>query len=127
MLPRYADDLRFQIERSPFSEEITVCMFRPFTKDCKDIEFVFAYSNNAVLDYRIVPVGAGTGVVVRGIFDESVERDEGSKALRRKLRVRVYGWPKSAGHATAVRIRDTEYAVTSYEADANLGIVVWLR
>jgi hypothetical protein len=94
----------------------------------RSVAFESAFDGCGAADYRLVPLDGGeTGVVMRGIFDESVERDEGSKATRRKPRVILFAWPREARAGTRVIIRGREFAVTSFEADANLGTVGWLR
>jgi hypothetical protein len=121
-MSRYADDLRFQIERSPFSEEI-VFAGNPGDPVLGDpVEFV-TVAGGKEFDYTLLE----NGVAVRGLFDESVERDEASRATRRKPRVTVFGCPLWVRTGTHVLVRGKQFAVTSYEADANLGIVVWLR
>jgi hypothetical protein len=67
------------------------------------------------------------GLAVRGVFDESPERDAGSKALRVKPRVLVFRWPVPSPAGLRVTVRGREYAAASCERDANLGIAVWLR
>jgi hypothetical protein len=123
-MSRYADDLRFQIERSPFSEEI---VFAGNPGDSvldgeNTIEFVTVAGGKG-FEYTLLE----NGVAVRGLFDESAERDEASRATRRKPRVTVFGCPLWVRTGTHVLVRGKQFAVTSYEADANLGIVVWLR
>ena len=133
MLPRHAEDLRFHLERSPFSEDVTVCI--PLDAPDADeagasnprFECGFDGWGDAGFNYTLVPLEGAAGVVLRGIFDESVERDEGNKALRRKPRVTVFAWPRAAKAGTRVLVRGKEYAVASCEADANLGMAVWLR
>ena len=135
MLPRHAEDLRFHLERSPFSEDVTVVDdSQTLVVDkggARTVDFECAFNNGGagdiVFEYSLVPVEGVSGVVLRGIFDESVERDEGNKALRRKPRVIVFAWPRAAKAGTRVLVRGKEYAVASCEADANLGMAVWLR
>jgi hypothetical protein len=135
MLPRHVEDLRFQIERSPFSEDIAFIGDEETwvidSGGARTVDFEFAFFNGGAEDidfeYVLAPDGAGIGVVVRGIFDESAERDEGSKATRRKPRAVVFGWPKAARAGTRLRIRGREYTAASFEKDANLGMVVWLK
>jgi hypothetical protein len=123
VLPQHAETLRWQIERSPFSEDITIAG----NGGEESVAFETAFEAGEA-GYGLAPLDGGeTGVVVRGIFDVSIERDEGNKATRRKPRVTVYAVPCGTKAGTRVTVRDKEYAVTSYEADANLGIVVWLR
>lgn len=64
---------------------------------------------------------------VRGIFDESVEREAGNSAIRKKPRLYVYRWLHPMPTDTRVVVRWKEYIATSYDMDANMGIVVWLR
>lgn len=97
MHPRFASDLRFQIENSPFSED-----------------FIFMEGGNPAK-------------YVRGLFDDSIERDEGNKAFRRKPRLVVFSAPENAGPGTKIVVRGREYTFTSQEADANLGVIIWLR
>jgi hypothetical protein len=136
MLPQHAKTLRWQIERSPFSEDIVFVgdtdTWLVDSGGAADVAFECAFINGGSEDvqfeYSLLPLGVGEiGVVVRGIFDESAERDEGNKAFRRKPRVIVFGWPKETRPGTRVVIRGKKYAVASFEADANLGMVVWLR
>jgi hypothetical protein len=76
----------------------------------------------------IAALGGGeTGLAVRGIFDEAVERDAGTKAVRVKPRLLVFRWPVPTPAGMRVTVRGKEYAVASQERDANMGIVVWLR
>ncbi|MDR1469328.1 MAG: hypothetical protein LBT00_08555 [Spirochaetaceae bacterium] len=127
--------MRFQIERSPFSEDITFIdddyTWVVDSGGAASVEFEFAFLNGEAadtdFDYTLVSLGAGVGVVVRGIFDSSTERDEGNKAARTKPRVIVFGWPKAARAGTRLIVRDREYTAASFERDANLGMVVWLR
>lgn len=126
MLPQHAETMRWQTERSPFSENIVITGDESWLTD-GSVAFECAFDTGTD-NHILTPLGGGeTGVVVRGIFDESVERDEGSKATRRKPRVIVFAWPKEARAGTKVLVRGKEYAVTSCETDANLGMVVWLR
>jgi hypothetical protein len=134
MLPRHAGDLRFQIECSPFSETVAFVVGNDTvvadSAGNQTVEFdcVFSGAEAANPGFRLVPLGDGlTGVAVSGLFDNSTERDEGNKAARRKPRVIVFRWPKSARADTAVIVREQEFKVTSFERDANLGMVVWLR
>jgi hypothetical protein len=136
MPPQYAEALRWHIEHSPFSEDVIVHVSEAWFIDggnagTLEWETIFdgADAKTPPGEYQYLPGGEGEGetLVLRGIFDESVERDEGSKATRRKPRAAVSAWPKMAQAGTRVTIRGKEYAVTSYEADANLGMVVWLR
>jgi hypothetical protein len=122
MLTQHAETLRWQTEHSPFSEDIIFIVSGGGT-----VEFERAFDAGEP-EYSLARLEGGeTGVVVRGIFDESVDRDEGNKATRRKPRAAVYCVPVGTKAGTRVIIRGREYAVTSYEADANLGMEVWLR
>jgi hypothetical protein len=119
--PFFLEDLRFQLEDSPFSEEITLRWAGEGSGDGPAL---------AALDGTEISAidGAGEGgLALRGIFDESPERDAGTKAARVKPRVLVFRWPVPSPAGLRVTVRGKEYAVTSQERDANLGIVAWLR
>jgi hypothetical protein len=121
-----AEDLRFQLEESPFSEEIIL----RWTIGDAGVTLIALDGTEitAINGAGIGALGGGeTGLVLRGIFDESAERDAGTKSVRVKPRVLVFRWPVPAPPDTRVRVRGKEYAVTSHERDANLGIVAWLR
>jgi hypothetical protein len=137
MLPRHAEDLHFDIEHSPFSEAITFvidesclvdtgrtlpevemdCAFTGVDMEHAHEEYVIEYSHGAGL----------VGVWLFGLFDESSEKDDAAKTARRKPRVTVFRWPKAARAGTKVLVRGREFTAASFEKDANLGMVVWLR
>ena len=129
MSPVYETDLRFQLEGSPFSEDCTVRWSGEGNGD--DPVVLTALDGTEIITINGVSIaalgGGESSLVVRGIFDESVERDAGTKAARVKPRLLVFRWPVPTPAGTRVTVRGKEYAVTSQERDANLGIVVWLR
>jgi hypothetical protein len=134
LLPRYFEDLKFQLESSPFSEEFVLTGDEGWMLDNgspPQVEFEYAFDNAGAGDteyeYRFVPLDGEGNVKLRGIFDESVERNETNQSTRRKSRVYLFGFPKGTKRGTPLIVRGKRYEVTSYETDANLGIVVWLR
>jgi hypothetical protein len=113
----YQEQLRYQIEGSPFSEDFIISV-------AGDEPVCLA----ALDGTELTTLGSGEGELrVRGIFDESVERETGNKAIRNKPRLYVYRWINPMPQSTKVIVRGKEYAATSYDKDANTGIVVWLR
>jgi hypothetical protein len=136
MLPRHAEDLRFDIERSPFSEAIAFVIDESCLVDTgrtlPEVEMDYAFTGvdmeKAHEEYILHWLGGGLiDVLVFGIFDDSTEKDDAAKAARRKPRVTVFRWPKAARAGTKVLVRGREFTVASFERDANLGMVVWLR
>lgn len=121
-------DLQFQLERSPFSEEITVHWGGEYAEPVELVTLDGTVIKTLSGDDLVTLGGeAGVGIVLKGIFDESAEREPGNKATRVKPRVYVFCWLRRTPPGTRVTIRGKEYGVTSHESDANLGIVVWLR
>lgn len=113
MVP-FGGELAYQLEESPFSEEFII------TWEAGDEPVCLA-----ALDGTELP--AGENLRVRGIFDESVEREPGNSAIRKKPRLYVYRWLHPMPQGTKVIVRGKEYAAASFDKDANMGIVVWLR
>jgi hypothetical protein len=125
---KFADDLRYTIEESPFSEEIVVNEPDGNVWNITDgyprtIEFE-RLSGGA---YSFVPYDGSGSVTINGLFDESVEDSYDRKTRRRKPRVVVFGWPRHTPNGTIIEVNGKTYKVTSYEVDANVGIVVWLN
>jgi hypothetical protein len=111
----FDDHLAFLLERSPFSEEFRISWEAGSGQVC------LTALNGEKQD---VPEGA---LLVRGIFDESVEREPGNKAIRKKPRICVYRWINPMPQETKVVVRGKEYTAVSYDKDMNMGIVVWSR
>ena len=131
MSPFFAEDLRFQLEESPFSEAFTL-RWGGDGEGSGDGPAVLAALDGteiSTIDGLNISVIAALaeGLDIRGIFDESAERDAGSKAVRVKPRILVFRWPVPSPAGMRVTVRGKEYAVASQERDANMGIAVWLR
>jgi hypothetical protein len=112
----YREQLKYQLEQSPFSEEIIVT-FETHNPVCL-----------AAVDKQETAIFESSGELrIMGIFDESVEREMNTSAIRKKPRVYVYRWLSPMPEGTRVVVRGKQYSATSYDKDANMGIVVWLR
>jgi hypothetical protein len=112
------EQLKYQIEeQSPFSEEFVI------TWEAEDASKPVLVA----LDGQELSVLENCELRVRGIFDESVERESANSAIRKKPRLYVYRWLRPMPAETRVVVRSKEYVATSYDIDANMGIVVWLR
>jgi hypothetical protein len=113
---QFDEDLAYQLEQSPFSEEFSI------TWEAGDDPVWLAATDGT----KLTEIAGGVAAV-RGIFDESVEREEGNNAIRKKPRLSVYRWIHPMPQGTRVTVRGKEYTAVSFDKDANMGIVVWLR
>ncbi len=95
--PTFSEDLKAQIEQSPFSEIFTV-----------------------------TPAGGGEPFSIRGIFDESVLIIDGKSTTRPVPRIMLYEMPEYESGKTEVVVRGRIYHAQKHETDANTGYVLWL-
>jgi hypothetical protein len=92
----FPEQLRWQLERSPFSEDFTV-------EPESDPPFT-----------------------VRGIFDESVLTGDERKTTRPVPRILLYEAPEYISGKTKVIARGKVYHAQKHEIDANIGVVLYL-
>jgi hypothetical protein len=96
MIP-YEENLKWQIEQSPFSEEFTV-----------------------------TPPAGGEPFIVRGIFDKSVKIDDGKMSTIGVPRIIVFSVPAYDPGKTEILVRKKTFRIQKHETDANVGCLLFL-
>jgi hypothetical protein len=109
----YKEQLRHQIERSPFSEDFIINTIEPL-----QLESVFGDKETR---------GDAGGCIVRGIFDNSIDHDVPHSATKPKPRLVLYLFPRNLPQDTTITIRGKQYKIRKQEADANIGYVIHLN
>jgi hypothetical protein len=66
-------------------------------------------------------------IVVRGVFDESVENDKERQTTRRVPRVILFSVPAGNKKGVKIIVRGKTYKIEKQEIDANIGIVLRLN
>jgi hypothetical protein len=107
------EQLQYQIERSPFSEEFVITCEGP-------LELVSVFGE---VEMR----GDDTGCIVRGLFDSSIDQDTAHSVSKPKPRLMVYSFPRDLPQDTSITVRGKAYRIRKQEVDTNIGYVIHLN
>ena len=99
MIATFADQLKSQIEDSPFSREMSIAP----------------------------AIAGGDPIIVRGIFDESVRSDENRKTTVPVPRILLYQKPAYTPRETQATIGGETFILCRHEIDAELGTLIYLE